>query len=123
MLDLLNEPGVFYYEGINEEWNKFPSSFWLDGACVLAILNHSVDSFNYASEELKSNRDFVLEAVNIKGIALKYVSTELKSDKEIVISAIKNNSSAFQFASPQLQGDKEIIALKEKEEGENELPF
>lgn len=123
LLDLLNEPGVFYYEGINEEWNKFPSSFWLDGACVLAILNHSVDSFNYASEELKSNRDFVLEAVNIKGSALKYVSKELKSDKEIVISAIKNNSSAFQFASPLLQGDKEIIDLKEKDESEDELPF
>ena len=125
--DLLNEPDVFYFEGIykgiNEEWNKFPSSFWLDEDCVLTILNHSVDSFKYASEELKSNRDFVLKAVNIKGAVLKYVSTEFKSDKEIVMDAIKNNSSAFQFASPLLQGDKEIIDLKEKEERENELPF
>jgi CxxC motif-containing protein len=125
-LDLLNEGWAYIdFEGMNEIRHYFPSTFWLDGDCVLAVLNHSHldDPFNYASEELKSNRDFVLMAVNIKGGVLKYVSTEFKSDREIVISAIKNNSSAFQFASPLLQGDKEIINLKGKEERENELPF
>ena len=104
-------------------WSKLPSSFWVDGDCVLAALKMDFDgdSFNYASEDLKSNREFVLKAVNIKGSVLEYVSPELKADKEVVLIAVKNNERACKFASAGLQSDKEIIDLIKEED--EDLPF
>jgi hypothetical protein len=105
-------------------WSKFPSSFWSDADCVLAALKHdfSADSFNYASKELKSDREFVLKAVDIMGSALEHVSPELKADKEIVLIAIKNNRRAYEFASADLQLDREIVDLKD-EDDDLDLPF
>jgi hypothetical protein len=105
-------------------WSKLPSSFWSDADCVLAALNHdiSADSFNYAVKELKSDREFVLKAVDIMGSALEHVSPELKADKEIVVRAVKNNNRAYVFANIDLQSDAEIIDLI-KEEDDFDLPF
>ena len=104
-------------------WSKLPSLFWLDGDCVLAALMKDFcgDSFKYASEDLKSDREFVLKAVNIKGSVLEYVSPELKADKEVVLVAVKNNERAYKYASGGLQSDKEISDLIEEED--EELPF
>ena len=104
-------------------WSKLPSSFWLDGDCVLATLMKDFcgDSFKYASEDLKSDREFVLKAVNINGSVLEYASPELKADKEVVLVAVKNNERACKYASGGLQSDKEISDLIEEED--EELPF
>jgi len=55
------------------------------------------------------NRDYVLNAVSKKGSLLDYASNELKNDKEVVLAAIKNNPEALEFASDKLKGDREIV--------------
>ena len=64
-----------------------------------------------APEELKNDREFVLQAVKKDGTALQYASKELQNDREIVMQAVKQNGSALQFASEELQNDAELKAL------------
>jgi hypothetical protein len=62
----------------------------------------------YASENLRGDKDFMLDIISKYGDALKYASTDLKNDKDIVISAVSNDGNALKFASTDLKNDKEI---------------
>ncbi|MBD97479.1 hypothetical protein CL648_01575, partial [bacterium] len=44
------------------------------------------------------------------GRALQHASDELKSDREFVLAAVKEDPGALEFASEALRGDPEIIA-------------
>ena len=46
-------------------------------------------------EKLKAEKDFVLQMVNVNGMALGCVSDELKVDKDVVMLALKNNGKAY----------------------------
>ena len=50
----------------------------------------------YASEELKADKQVVLEAVKQHGDALRFASEELKADKEVVVEAMKQNWRALE---------------------------
>ena len=45
----------------------------------------------FASQELRSDKEVVLEAVKNCGSALEFASQNLRRDEEIVYSAVKNN--------------------------------
>ena len=60
-------------------------------------------ALEYASEELKGDRAFILEAVKQNGKALRYAEEELKSDKEFVMAAVNHNRSSFNYAAIELQ--------------------
>lgn len=66
--------------------------------------------FHSASLRLKSDRNFVLEIVQIDGLALQGASEELTNDRELVRAAIQQNPRAFWHASGELQNDPEIRA-------------
>ena len=40
---------------------------------------------------LKNDKEFIISAAKINGIALKYASTELKNDKEVVMVAVEQS--------------------------------
>lgn len=53
-----------------------------------------------------------LKAVRLEGgHALQYASEELKSDREVVLEAVEQSGYALEFASKKLQKDKEILKL------------
>ena len=62
-----------------------------------------------APEELKNDREFMLQAVKQDGNALLYASKELKNDREIVMEAVKQDGTALQYASAELKGNREIV--------------
>lgn len=41
--------------------------------------------------------------------ALKYASNELKEDKEVVLNAVANHMNALKHASNELKKDKEVV--------------
>ena len=57
----------------------------------------------YASAELKGDREIVMVAVKQYWNALQYASAELRDDHEIVIAAVKQDKSAMRFASSGLK--------------------
>lgn len=65
----------------------------------------------YASNGLKNDRDVVGVAVNNQGNSLEFASDTFKSDPGIVREAVLNNCSAFQFVSLACIGNDECLAL------------
>merc|ERR1711862_644465 len=68
----------------------------------LAFLQH-------ASEELKADKELVLCAVQLNGLALQYASRQLQADQDIVIAAVAENSLAFQFAAVRLKSNRDFV--------------
>jgi len=50
-----------------------------------------------------------LAAVQQNGEALEFASKELKADKEVVFAAVHQNGEVLEFASPELFGDKQFL--------------
>jgi predicted methyltransferase len=70
-------------------------------------------ALEYASEELKEDKDVVLAAVTQKGCALEHASAELQNDEEIVRAAVAKQGFGFDYASERLQTDPGCIAARE----------
>ena len=60
-------------------------------------------ALSYASEELKGDRDFILEAVQQDWRALKYASKELTNDTDVVKAALSQSWDAVNYASRRIQ--------------------
>ena len=63
----------------------------------------------HAGEEMRSDKELVLEAVKQDSEALKFASESLRNDREIVFCAVCQDGLALEHASRQLQSDREII--------------
>ena len=59
-------------------------------------------ALEYASAELKGDREIVMEAVKQDWRALVFASAELKGDREIVMEAVAQDPKALQYASDEL---------------------
>ena len=69
----------------------------------------------YASEELRDDKEVVLEAVKNKGIIVKYASERLLRDNDIIIAAITQNKKASIFIPIECREREEIKAVLEGE--------
>ena len=65
--------------------------------------------FQLASEELKGNKAFVMDTVELEPRILAHASEELKGDYEIVKAAILQSPSALRFASHTLRGNADLV--------------
>ena len=61
--------------------------------------------FESLPEELRADREVVLEAVRLDGDCLQYASKELRDDREVVLAAVESKGSALQYASKNIQND------------------
>ena len=77
----------------------------------MAAVKHDWRQLQYASAELKDDREIVMEAVKQNGRALQFASAELQGDREFVMVAVKQNGNALVYASAALQGDREIVMV------------
>ncbi|NDB85401.1 MAG: DUF4116 domain-containing protein [Alphaproteobacteria bacterium] len=63
----------------------------------------------YASAELKADRDVVLAAVAQDRVALKFASAELRADRGFVLAAVAEDGMALEYASDELRRDPQLI--------------
>ena len=73
--------------------------------------------FLYASNRLRMDKEFVIEAVNIDGLALEFTSEELKDDLDVVMAAVANTGAALQFASEDLHDDRNVVLAAVRNDG------
>ena len=106
----------------------------------MAAVAQKGDALQFASEELKNDREIVMAAMvklyhNLKlgrvntlkevvmaavtqnGDALRYASNELENDKEIVMAAVAQKGRALEYASEELKNDKEIVMAAVTQDG------
>lgn len=87
-----------------------------DRDMVLEAAGHNGLLLQYASEELRADKAFVLQLCELDGRALKYVSAELRNDREVVLTAVRQHGAALSDASDELLGDYELLlAATEKD--------
>ena len=55
----------------------------------------------------------MLKRVKQDGGALEYASADLKGDKDIVMEAVKQDRQALQYASAALRSDRELVELQQ----------
>ena len=88
---------------------------WNNKEEVLEAVKNYGPELQYASEELRADREVALAAVKNNGDALEYASEELRSDREVVLAAVKESGGAHQYASEELKNDKEVVLTAVKD--------
>ena len=72
--------------------------------------NCDADILGYASEELTSNREFILEAIKWNSAsALAFADKSLLSNKEVVLAAVQEDGKALSSVDETLKGDREVV--------------
>lgn len=67
----------------------------------------------------KSNKKYVLEVMEYRGLQLQHVSKELKDDIDVVSIAVENEPSAFRYASPRIRSIKKLAYSAVREDPDN----
>ncbi len=84
-------------EMIYQFFSKLPSELLADRELVYAVTSWDGLCLKCASEELRGDRELVLNAINAKSmngeVALKYASKELQNDPELVLASRKHNTN------------------------------
>nr|CAG4713456.1 unnamed protein product [Naegleria fowleri] len=95
-----------------------------DKELVLQAVKFNGNALQYALNDLRNDFEVVLESVKEFGFALRFASPEMRNNKQIVLEAVKRTGEALQYASKSLRHDKEIIleALKETRKAVNFIP-
>jgi hypothetical protein len=97
----------------NKKLAELPQGLNID-KYLLAAKRHVME---WASEELRNNRAFVLEAVKQNGLELQFASKQFRNDKQVVLEAVKQDGDAIRYASEQLKNDKDIVLEAVKQNG------
>lgn len=67
--------------------------------------------------EFKDDRQLALLSLKSFGVGLKHLNEEFQNDKEMVLRAVEHDGLALEFASKKLQNDSDIVALAISENG------
>ena len=89
-----------------------------DRQVVLAAVKQFGNALEYASKELRADREIVLAAVKRNGWALRFASKELRADRQFVLAAVKAGGDALQFASVELRADREVVLAAVAQRGD-----
>lgn len=65
----------------------------------------------FATDELKSDREAVLAAVKNYGMALAFSTPQVQGDREVVLAAVSNNPLSLMYASAPLIADKGLLTI------------
>ena len=73
-------------------------------------------SLQYASDEIKSDREIVLICVEQSWQCLEFADMSLRGNREIVTNAVQINGQALELASEELQNDSALKKMAEEED-------
>lgn len=95
---------------------RLPREIYSDKKFMHEVININAELlFEYASPELRSDKEFVMDVIkkNKNGLLLRYVSDELREDEDIVLEAIQHeitpNDAVFKYASERLHDDANFV--------------
>eukprot|EP00980_Cylindrotheca_fusiformis_P021229 scaffold8161_cov111-Cylindrotheca_fusiformis.AAC.6 len=87
--------------------DAFPEEFCEDEEIVLALIEQNWSEFNWVSESLKRDKEFLLKALAVDGRIIRDVDEELRYDEDLVLAAISNDPRSIQFYS----GGKDFVFM------------
>ena len=90
-----------------------------DKEFMLRIMERDSYAFEYASDKLKADKDMILAATDFDHFRLEFASDVLKDDKDIAFAAMKNNPFNYEHVSNRLKKDKKLAMAAVRREGRN----
>jgi len=72
---------------------------------VLEAIIRDCDELKFASDELRADREFMLEVFEQTPLAFLHASDKLKADRGVVVAAVTQDSRALECASKELQAE------------------
>jgi hypothetical protein len=98
--------------------NAVAGSPWTNHSFVLAAVAKYGSALQYASAELRANKEVVMAAVAQDHYALQWASAELQADRGVVMVALAQNGLALQLASDETKADREVVMAAVAENGD-----
>lgn len=88
---------------------KYASYEMHDNEEIVLMASDKINyAFDFATDRLKNNKEFIKKILVKNGRALQYLSAKYQDDKELVLLAIQDNDS-LQYVSKRLKNDQEVI--------------
>jgi len=94
-----------------KQWAQIaPPSVWSDGKFVLAAVKRNGNAFVYVDKtaDMWKDKAFVLRMVKMRGMSLEYASNNLKDNKDVVLAAAYEDGRALRFANKDFTRDAEV---------------
>ena len=103
MINELNKHGCNLFLAIDKYKN--------DLEIVKLATEKNIEAFQFASSEIKSNKNFCLEIIEKDGFWITELSHELTLDYEIVKKAVKSNPLSFNYIHFKFRKNRSIYCL------------
>ena len=101
----------------NAGLNAFLVPAYLHRDEALEAIKEDGRFLEYASPELRADRNVVLAAVRQAGLAIAYASPVLQADREVVLAAVRQNGMALRYASKEQRADCEVVLEAGRQNG------
>uniref|UniRef100_A0A7R9U6T0 DUF4116 domain-containing protein n=1 Tax=Pinguiococcus pyrenoidosus TaxID=172671 RepID=A0A7R9U6T0_9STRA len=75
---------------------------------MAAVAQHGA-ALQFASEEMRKDKEVALAAVRADPLALASVDPELQGDKDVVLAAVRGDAWALAHAAEELWGDRDVL--------------
>ena len=121
VIELINSGDYFFdaYQILEAIDKNLIDKKWLDNENVVLeiIKNYEDIGLTYASDRLKSDKEFILKAIEIDHWAFEYIDSKLQNDKNFVLEAVKRNAFVLLAADKKFCNDDEIVLAAVKQDG------
>ena len=67
------------------------------------IKEYGTSVFEYTNDEIRDNREIMLEAIKVTGFNIQYASDRLRNDEELLKTAFNTCSWAFEYAGDKIK--------------------
>ena len=92
-----------------KRYNELPFEILDNYDVMIKLIAMKSIALEYASENLKKNKDFVIEAVKCNCFAIRYVPECFKFDFDVNYAAALRNSQVLAYIPKELLGNKEFM--------------
>lgn len=105
VLEALKNEGTW---GDSEIFNKIDGTLKTNKEFLIKAVNIKSNIFNQISENLKKDKDIVLSTVSKNGFELDKIDESFKKDKSVVLAAVNQSGASLQYADDTLKKDREV---------------
>ena len=122
--DCTYEPGFEKGDKIRSMLAAVPKEYYQDKSFVIKAMALDSDAFQYAPENIRADREFILSLIRDRNIGrlcvsfLQYALPNVRSDRELMSEAIKREGGSLQWANNELRADKEFLLASIKSNAE-----
>lgn len=96
-LERTSDPSVFVQ--LSPEWVR------QDAEMMMIAGKRNIALLQFADKSLTSNMEFMLQMVEINGLASQYADENLRKNKNFMMTAVRQNPTAYQYSHETLKTD------------------